>query len=283
MKELSFFLLMLTLNSSGNLYSQKIDPPRPVTSDDFVFNKEKPLTILSSSTLVTYPFLELGFAVGAIDYNFKLKIESVVRLRFTLIDKNLQFLLVPKEYDTKPDIIYLKYYTIKNHEVISSKIKKSGIQITITESGYMLDLSSLINDSIAIIDLDYWIRPKSKEILVFYNHKDFECLSERIKLDIPEIYNYDISALNKCYSLNVTTRPEGGIVGYKSYSSATGIISANNMRYLKKNNPNESFQPMHYNLKSYLIESKQNCINVPNQNNTKIFNFTLKEIVQMTY
>ena len=243
MKHLKYILIILMLTCLEQIYSQKISSPQEITINDF--NPQLiGSTYLYYRSLITFPYRETKFEVGAIDKLFSLRFENYLRGSFNIKDSDL--LLIPSNYKSKLIIKSIKYFYVDKDKICTRALKKSDLKFKETERGYLLDLSTIKRDSNFIIDLRYVFETNDKSIVNFEFEKEKKYVDAKVEIIIPEIYIYNVSYDETYLSKIIEKELLGPKIGYRGISDAnTSIIGSYWVEYRKKNNRNATFIDVH--------------------------------------
>lgn len=243
MKHLKFILIILMLTCLEQIYSQKISSPQEVTINDF--NPQLiGSTYLYYRSLITFPYIENKFEVGAVDKLFSLRFENYLRGSFNIKDSDI--LMIPSNYKSKLIIKSIKYFYVDKEKICTRAVKKTDLKFKETEKGYMLDLSTIKRDSNFIIDLRYVFETNDKSIVNFEFEKEKKYVDAKVEIFIPEIYIYNVSYDENYLSKIIEKELLGPKIGYRSISNANNnIIGSYWVEFQKKNNPNATFSDVH--------------------------------------
>ena len=251
MKNLILILIIFILTFSEQIYSQKIETPEKMTIKEF--NHPLDSKYLFYRNLITFPYKENKWVAGAIDKLFKVRFESYLRGTFNTNDSSI--LLRPSYYNSKLTIKSIKYFYLYQNKVSVRNLKKSDLKFKETTKGYELDLTTIKRDSNYILELNYAFETDDKQIINFQFENGKQYVDAKIQINIPEIYNYNIS-YDKTFVLETIEKYLlGPKIGYKGNS---GILASYWMEYQKRYDPTIYF-------------TQVNC-------QTNLYTFTLKDL-----
>lgn len=214
MKSYNYLTLFCALSFSTLVYSQKLEKLSEITEKDFLTTNFLSQTILTNKTLVTFPYIGQGGIAGALDKYFTLRVESIVRIAINNSDSVKKLFCLSKEFDGGLQIKSVKYYYKKGITTAIRKIKESDLGTSIGDSGFYIDYSKVIQDSSAIIEINYRSDSKSKNVLQFFLDNSFNYKDFGLQVYIPEIYTYNVSKLNQCIGLETKKDLRGASIGY---------------------------------------------------------------------
>jgi hypothetical protein len=235
MKGLNIIILFMTYGL--NLYSQKLEALEKVTVEDFFVKGDKSL-YLYYSTLFSFPFRENEKLVGAFDFRFLLKNETLTRILINKNDSTSKFFAVHSFYNSAPELISVRLFYNLNSKIIPHSLEYSKIKFIKADSGYFLDLSQIEkNDNNFIIDIRFAYYIKSKKKINFYLDRRIDYKSLLIRIDIPEIYIYDTVYNKKYLTCEQNKTHSGPIIGWSHpglrgtrFDSKAGMEKVQNLR-----------------------------------------------------
>ena len=220
-----------------NLYSQKIKDPKPekVSISDFSVNGDRSVCLWYSSVF-SFPYHYSDRSCGALDYLFSLKNE--VYIRFLLNKKDTSF-AIAKFYNSIPELKTIVCYYLNENKIISSPTKGDSVLIiNYFDKGCFLDLSSIIDTSRnMIVDLKYTYPIFSKKEINFYIDRKLDYKFLYIRIDVPEIYKYNINFVDSSLTMEISKPHAGPILGY---GPPQGVIFEN-FHFMSKNSWEKSF------------------------------------------
>jgi hypothetical protein len=261
------FICLIFLNDT---FSQRIEKPDKLKPTDFS-TVSNLIDVLYQRTLVTFPFEEDKSHAEVTDQQFKLNIESIIRIRLKIADSKENFILLPNIFESDAKILSVNYYCIENNEIKNNKLKNSEILLEKNDSVIFTNFSNIMKDSVVIIDLFYSLISHKKERIMIFNNKNVHYQNIKITIDIPEIYTYKNLKIDDCFSLYIKTKP-GEIRGYKNVTSpgspVTGKIIADVIK-------NTTFHPVFYEINSCIYSLAENCKNLISTNYTQAINLSL--------
>ena len=296
MKRLILTIFLCIIFGLNNLYSQKIKDLKPekVTIADFsvIGNRS---AYLWYSSIFSYPYSLPNNTCGARDCFFSVKNDTYIRILLNKNDTSSGLFALHKFYNSIPELIeVVSYYQVEN-EVISNNIKGTTI-INYYDKGCFFDLSTLrdITRNV-IVDIKFSYPIFSRKEINFYRDKKLDYKSLYIRIDVPEIYKYNIEFDDGLLSYEIT-KPKSGrpIIGYipiRGLISKSGFISLNSWNYvynlLKTDVPIYQMpEPYYCNLYSHIFVSKEPIdseIDNDDNNFSPIIEFRLDKINEILH
>jgi len=228
-------------------------------------------------TLVTFPFEEDKSLGEVTDRQFKLSIESIIRIRINRVASKGNFVLLPNIFATDPKIRSIEYSYLENNKIKNRKIQDSEIILEKSDSVSFINFTNIMKDSVVIIDIFYSLITLNKENITILRNEKTHYQNMKITIDIPEIYTYNYPILVDCLDHDLKSKA-GGIRGYRmdsSNSSVTGKIVAD---VFKANFPNAKYKAVYLRINSHTYTLTENCLNFASTNNAKVLTLKLNNI-----
>jgi hypothetical protein len=281
MKAIKHLIFLTFAISSNLLYSQKLEKPNKVTAEDFSISNFKLPTILSYKILITFPYPEENGYGGGIDMLFSLSIKSFVRITFNKSDSYKSLFILPKIYGNGIKIDGIKYYYKKSTSIGTRKIKKSDLLNKSDSLGYFLDFSQNIQDSSVIIDLSYSFISKSKQNLIIGLDKNKLYKDFNAQIYIPEIYYYDMTAVDPSFLLSFKNDLPGPRIGFRDASGPSERLLPHVLAIQFGKEFNWKSEAVYCRENKISIKFNGSCQEVMNNSYKEIINFKLTKIVEI--
>lgn len=284
---IKIFLVLMSVSNS--IYSQSIDKPDDLSIDDFDLVNFKSPTILLYNIMVSFPYIGGGDATGAFDELFNIKIESYMRIALSRAYSTPGLLVIPSTFKNGIKINSLEYHYKKHYSISTRELKKSDVLITSDKLGYYLDFSKSLNDSISIIDINFSSTSNSKEFLSVYLNKNVIYKDFSTKINIPEIYTYEIEVKDSCIKSKTDGCFYGPIIGYQNggnnYLWSKFAINRikDNSRIIWPDDEDWTFFPVYCRLYSYTFRIKNTCPELTKNTFQEILTFKLDSITEIKY
>ena len=228
MKRLYLTIILCFTFGLNHLYSQKIKDPKPekVTIADFSVNGDRSVCLWYSSVFF-FPYSYSNSNCGAFDHLFSLKNETFMRILLNRKDTCSNLFAISNFYNSIPELQTINYYYLNEKKVLSGPLKELETVSIINyfDKGCFFDLSSLKDTAKNIIvDLIYTYPISSKKKINFYIDNKLEYKHLYIRMDIPEIYKYNVNFPDSSLTVEISKPHPGPVIGY-SFSGATAISS----------------------------------------------------------
>lgn len=218
MKRQSLTIIICIIIGLNNLYSQKIKNPEPekVTISDFSADGDKSVCLWYRS-IYSFPYFYSYRTSGALDYLFSVKNETYMRILLNRNDTSFKFFAIHKYYHSIPELITVTCYYLNNKKITSGKFKGtvSVLIINYFDKGCFLDLSSLKDNARnLIVDIKFTYPIFSKKEINFYLDKKLDYKFMYVRMDVPEIYKYNINFDDRSITEEISKPHPGPILGY---------------------------------------------------------------------
>jgi hypothetical protein len=280
MGKFNFLTILICLIFLNDTFSQRIEKPDKLKLTDFSTGSNL-IDVLYQRTLVTFPFEEDKSHAEVTDQQFKLKIESIIRIRLKIGASKDNFIILPNIFESDPKILSVDYCYIENNKIKKNQLKSSEILIAKDDSVFYTNFSNIMKDSVVIIDLLYSLTSNKKDRIMIFNNKNVPYQNLKITIDIPEIYTYKNFKIADFFSLDIKKRP-GFIRGYhditNSGSPVTGKIIAD---VIKNQFPSTKFQPVFYEVHSYIYTLTEDSKNFISTSYVQAINLSLIRVTSI--
>jgi len=265
-----FFTILIFFIITSKIFCQRIEKPDNLKLTDFLTGTTS-IEVLFQRTLISFPFEEDKWRGEVSDQQYKLSIESIIRIRLRKIDGNADFALLPNIFESDPKIRSIEYNYVENNKIKNKKFKNLDTLLLKNDSINFVNLSSFMKDSVAIIDLFFSMISQKKERIVIFNNTNVSYHDEKITVDIPEIYTYKNLTIADCMSLELKQKT-GGTMGYQNVNSPNAPVTGKIMAdVIKKDFPNANYRPVYYKLNSNVYTLTKECLDI----NSSIYSATV--------
>jgi hypothetical protein len=271
MKNYQLLILLPFLLSNFSINAQRIEKPDKLKPLDFT-KTDRPICVQFQRILVTFPFEENIQSGGATDQQFKLSIESIIRISFKEALKDTSFILLSNIYGSEIKIKSMNYYYLDNNKIINKPFDQSDMVLGKNDSVFYANFSSIIKNPNSIIELNYSLLTSSKENIIFNINKNLPYQNLKINIDIPEIYSYAIIKKNNCLSLK-TGRKSGQTMGYKNANSPNATMTGKILaQVFQKNMPGSDYRPVYLMLIPNVYSLSDDCNSLISNADCQILN-----------
>jgi hypothetical protein len=250
-------ILLLAFSLQISTFSQRPENPQKLKSSDFLIDNAPP-QISYLRTLVTFPFQEDKSNGKVTDNQFKLSIKSISRLHLSKASCNIDYVLSSKLLVSPPIIQSIDYYYLEGNKIKKREIKNSDLIVENNDLFYYVNFSSLINDSLVIIDLSYYVTSEKKDLIVLVNPASIPIQDMKLIVDIPEIYLYKNLITSDCLMVKASSHL-GSIRGYRLANSSGSITGEILAKVFKEQFPNANYEPVYYKLNSNIYTWIKDC------------------------
>lgn len=240
----------------ANGFGQMIKRPAKVKPTDF--ETSTGMKVLYQRTLVTFPFREDVSSGNVTDKQFKLSLEFIIRVLLNKSDCNKNFPLLSTAYTGSLKVTSIDYYTLEKNKIKKTDIEKSLIKTEKDGDAIQTNFSSMMKDSVAIIDLFYSIVSDNKDSIIILNYNDIPLQDTKITIDIPEFYAYSSVQKSDCFESETSNR-QGYVRGYKLANSNSSITGKAIAEAMKIQFPKAEYRPVYYKVHSTSYIWKSNC------------------------
>jgi hypothetical protein len=271
---LTIFIFITFLNDS---LGQRIERPDKLKPLDFSKRSDS-IDVMFQRTLVTFPFEENKSSGEVTDQQFKLSIESIIRIRLNRIASTGNFVLLPNIFAVDPKIRSIEYSYLENNKIKNRKIQDSEIILEKSDSVSFINFANIMKDSVVIIDIFYSLITHNKEnIMILKNEKTYY-QNMKISIEIPGIYTYKYPIIADCLDQDLKSKT-GGIRGYQNVNSPNASVTGKIIvDVLKKDFPNANFQAVYLRINSHTYTLTENCLNFVLTNDAKVLKLKLNKI-----
>lgn len=273
-----FLLSSLTITCSG----QRIEKLNQIKSSDFSLDDQTYSKIIQQFLFVTFPFTLRPAKFGAQDDQFKLKYETTVRLKINEESKDYILRAGPYSEGAEIDIQSIIKYTIEKQKIKENKLKRDEIDINVRDSTFILDFSRITQGTSIIVDIKYSISTNNKGKIIALLDYNKIYNNYVLKLEIPEVYSFEITNIIDELKLNSKSNKNGEIIGYRNFDLQQPYLSTALKEFYLNNNPNSkvNFQPIYFkiNISSYFLPL---IMPSPAEERKEILNLRLLKINEM--
>ena len=230
--------IILCITIGINIHSQRKPRPEKLTIIDFTVIGDRSVYLWYKS-IFTYPYNLPNEYCGMWDRFFKVKNETRMRIILNKNDTVSGFFALHKFYNSIPKLNDVTKYYPNGNKIISSNIKgtESVIIINYFDKGCFFDLTALKDSTRnVIVDIKFTYPISSKKEIDFYLDKNLDYKFLYIRMDVPEIYKYNIK-FNAPLSYKISRPHFGPIIGYYypyPFSNSNNFISLDSWNRLYK-------------------------------------------------
>lgn len=271
---MAFFFCITFLNHSLGQRIERPDKLKPVDFSTMAY----PIEVMFQRTLVTFPFEEDKSSGEVTDQQFKLSIESVVRIRLKRVEGTGNFILLPNIIDSDIKIRSIEYSYLENNKIKNRKLEDSDVNLEKNDSVTFLNFASLMRDSVVIFDIFFSLISHNKENIMILKNEKIPYQNMKITIDIPEIYSYKNTVISDCLDQDLKSKT-GGIRGYQNANSSNASVTGKIIvDVLKEDFPNANFQAVYLRINSHIYTLTEGCMAFITNNNAKVLNLNLIKV-----
>jgi hypothetical protein len=275
MKQFFLICFFLSMLLNANVFGQRLKKPDKLKLADFSVANN--IAVLYQRTYVSFLFKEDVSRGNVTDNQFKLSAEYILRIFLTKPTSSKDFQLLSKTYNVIPKIKSIDYYSLENNKIKKSDIENSLIKVEQNENVFYTNFSSLMKDSIAIIDLSYSIISDKKDSIVILNYNNIPLHDAIIIIDVPEIYTYSSLKSAGCLELETSTK-QGFVRGYQMANSNAPVTGKAMADAFKIQFPKADYRPVYFKINSYNYTWTSKCSSVITPNILSLYVSRIMEL-----
>lgn len=277
----SCLLMILFFISLYSLaFSQRIEKPGDLNLSDFSISSSS-IDVLYQRTLITFLFDEDKSQAKVTDQQFRLSIESIIRIRLTRSSRNYNFVLFPNVFESDPKLKSIQYYYIDKGKIQNNKLKNIDALLAKNDSAHYINFKDIIHDSISIIELHFSLITQKKGEISIFNNKDVHYSNEKITINIPEIYTYKNLQVNDCFGLDIQNM-QGSVRGYYDVNlpnaNVIGKILAD---IFQKDYRGSTYRPVYFRINSFVYTLTDECKNNMSINYSPVLDLSLMSVASI--